>query len=178
MESPSPTRCFALACGAVAALAALAPQPAHAFRVTAQAVAVCQAALPAFEGAIRKRPLAIQNEGTTDAFVTCALNNIGYNAGTTRISTVLIHAQNQNASSRQISCTAVNSDAAETADPLYLARTVQIPASDDNESIEIAFPAGDFPGAPILLPGDTVSVSCNLVPGMGITGTVLVNNAS
>ncbi len=32
----------------------------------------CQAALPNFEGSIRKRPLALQNEGTGTAFVTCS----------------------------------------------------------------------------------------------------------
>ena len=32
----------------------------------------CQAALPAYEGLIRKRPMAIQNEGVSTAFVTCA----------------------------------------------------------------------------------------------------------
>jgi hypothetical protein len=42
----------------------------------------------------------------------------------------------------------------------------------------IEFAADDFPGSPVALPGDIVSVSCKLVPGMGITGTVLVNNAS
>ncbi len=41
-------------------------------RFQANATSYCQAALPAFEGAIRKRPLAVQNEGTTNAFVTCS----------------------------------------------------------------------------------------------------------
>jgi len=38
----------------------------------ANAVGRCQGALPNYEGAIRKRPLAVQNEGTGSAFVTCA----------------------------------------------------------------------------------------------------------
>src|SRR5690606_38287655 len=33
---------------------------------------VCAAARPAFEGRVRKRPLALQNEGTATAFVSCA----------------------------------------------------------------------------------------------------------
>lgn len=33
---------------------------------------MCQAALPAFETALRKRPLAIQNEGAATVFVSCA----------------------------------------------------------------------------------------------------------
>lgn len=178
MQTSSPMRWSMLAAGAVAVLAALAPQPGHAFRVTAQAVAVCQGALPSFEGAIRKRPLAVQNEGTTNAFVTCALNNTGYNAGTTFISSVEIYAQNRNSSTRSITCTAVNSSATTSPDdPLYATRTVNVSPSDSNSTL-IEFAADDFPGSPVVLPGDTVSVSCNLVPGMGITGTVLVNNAS
>lgn len=37
------------------------------------ATGACQAALPAYEGQIRKRPLAIANEGTQAAFVSCSL---------------------------------------------------------------------------------------------------------
>lgn len=177
MQPSSPIRVSVLAAGAVVALAALTPQPAHAFKVTAQAVAVCQAALPAFEGAIRKRPLAIQNEGTSNAFVTCALNNPGNNVGTTFISIVQIYAQNLNSGSRSISCTAVNSSATASPDPIYASRTVQVSPSDSNSTL-VEFAADDFPGSPSVLPGDTVSVSCTLVPGMGITGTVLVNNAN
>ena len=33
---------------------------------------ICAAALPAFEGLVRKRPRAIQNEGAGTAFVSCA----------------------------------------------------------------------------------------------------------
>src|SRR5690606_41548022 len=39
---------------------------------------VCQAALPNFEGQIRKRPLAIQNEGTATAFVTCSPTSLQF----------------------------------------------------------------------------------------------------
>jgi hypothetical protein len=178
MQTASSMRWSALAAATIGALAALAPQPGHAFRVTAQAVAVCQGALPSFEGAIRKRPLAVQNEGTTNAFVTCALNNTGYNAGTTFISSVEIYAQNLNSSTRSITCTAVNSSATASPDaPLYAIRTVNVSPSDTHSTL-IEFAADDFPGSPVTLPGDTVSVSCTLVPGMGITGTVLVNNAS
>jgi hypothetical protein len=35
-------------------------------------VGVCQGALPAFEGQLRKRPTAISNEGTAGAFVSCS----------------------------------------------------------------------------------------------------------
>jgi hypothetical protein len=39
---------------------------------------VCQAALPSYEGQIRKRPLAIQNEGTAAAFITCSPSSLQY----------------------------------------------------------------------------------------------------
>src|SRR5690554_342572 len=71
---------------ALLAAGALAPQPAAALRVVAQATAICQGALPAFETQIRKRPLALQNEGEANAFVTCSFNNPGQNSGGTRIS--------------------------------------------------------------------------------------------
>lgn len=37
----------------------------------------CQAALPVFDGKIRKRPLAVVNEGTSNAFVTCSFTTVG-----------------------------------------------------------------------------------------------------
>ena len=40
----------------------------------------CQSALPVFDGNIRKRPLALGNEGSNTAFVTCdsdSINNFG-----------------------------------------------------------------------------------------------------
>lgn len=36
------------------------------------ATGACNGALPAYEGALRKRPLAVSNEGTTSAFVSCS----------------------------------------------------------------------------------------------------------
>lgn len=174
--SPS-TRWFAAACGAVVALALL-PQPAQAFRVTAQAVAICQGALPVFETAIRKRPLAIQNEGSEPAFVTCAFNNTGLSFGTTGVTAVMVYAQNLNSTARSMACTFVNSSASEAPGPaLYLTKTVQV-SPGDQSATEIAFAASELPGALLVFPGDTVGVSCNLLPGMGVTGTVLLNNAN
>ncbi len=150
--------------------------PADALRVTAQAPSVCQGALPAFETAIRKRPLAVQNEGDAPAFVTCALNNPGTSNGVTRISSAQVYVQNLGNASRPVSCTAVNSSAvAAPAAAAYLTRTLQVPPSATT-STEFSFAAGDFAGSPILLAGDTFGVSCNLPPGVGITGTVLNNN--
>lgn len=44
---------------------------------------ICQGALPAFETAIRKRPLAVQNEGDSTTFVTCSFTAQGGPANST-----------------------------------------------------------------------------------------------
>lgn len=66
----------------------------------------CQAALPSFEGLIRKRPLAIQNEGTSTAFVNCSpysMQNHPINA-TAGYETVLT---NRSGANLTIDCTGV-----------------------------------------------------------------------
>lgn len=162
---------------AFAAIVALMPQHASATRVVAQGTAICQGALPAFETQIRKRPLALQNEGDASAFVTCSFNNPGINSGGTRISSITVYLQNAAAGSRTVSCTAVNTGpGADTGAALYATRSIQVPRNATG-STALQFASSDFPGAPFLLPGESVSVSCNLLPGIGIASTVLVNNA-
>lgn len=179
MPTPVDRARIPLALAATLAVATvLTPWPASALRVTAQATAVCQGALPAFETLIRKRPLAVQNEGDANAFVTCSLVNPGASSGISRISGATIYLQNLASGTRTVSCTAVNSSAGPAPGaPLYLTRTVTVPR-DDEGSTALQFSAADFPGSPVLLPGDTLSVSCTLPPGTGITGTVLANNAN
>lgn len=160
---------------ALLAAGALAPQPAAALRVVAQATAICQGALPAFETQIRKRPLALQNEGEANAFVTCSFNNPGQNSGGTRISGVTIHLQNSQAA-RTVACTGVNTSAgADASAALYATKSIQVPR-DAGGSTALEFLPADFPGGGFLLPGDSINLSCNLPPGVGITSTVLVNN--
>jgi hypothetical protein len=66
--------CFATAFAIVAAASCVGEARAIERLMTdfANAPSICQGALPNFEGALRKRPLAVQNEGAVDAFVTCA----------------------------------------------------------------------------------------------------------
>ena len=70
----------------------------------------CQAALPVFDGQIRKRPLAIQNEGTSNAFITCALRGrFGGTSATTGTSAfVTVGLINNTGSSRTATCTLVD----------------------------------------------------------------------
>lgn len=169
--------------GPVALAAALAsvvcaglPRDAAAERVVAQAPAICQGALPAFETSIRKRPLAVQNEGASNAFVTCSFNNPGNNAGGSRVNGVTVHLQNAASGARTVSCTAVNIAAgADAGTALYAPKSIQVPR-DASGSTALAFGPSDFQAGAFVLPFDSVGVSCNLPPGTGITSTVLVNN--
>ncbi|HST45355.1 MAG TPA: hypothetical protein VLK29_09045, partial [Luteimonas sp.] len=54
-------------------LAASVAQTARAEEYRQNATGLCQAALPAYDGLIRKRPVAIRNEGDAAAFVSCSL---------------------------------------------------------------------------------------------------------
>lgn len=56
---------------AVAPSGASAADAARSYSVNA--AGACNGALPSFEGALRKRPLAIRNEGATSVFVTCSV---------------------------------------------------------------------------------------------------------
>ena len=57
-------------------VAATSLQPANAENARQNATGACQAALPAYDGLIRKRPTAIRNEGTASAFVNCSMASV------------------------------------------------------------------------------------------------------
>lgn len=93
-----------LAAAASAALALQAP-PATAATSAANATAFCQSALPVFDTQIRKRPLAVGNEGAAPAFVTCSLPQ-GYYPETVINGVVIL--LNRGASPVSASCTLVD----------------------------------------------------------------------
>lgn len=68
---------------------------------------MCQGALPNFEGNFRKRPLAVVNQGTTNAFLTCGLTS-QYDSSTGGVPEVLLVVTNRNAASTDMSCTLVD----------------------------------------------------------------------
>ena len=79
MHQKSPHVCLltvALACGQWLSSEAAAQTTAP----TAAAVDRCQPALPTFDGSIRKRPKAVQNEGTSIAFITCGFSGDNFAA--------------------------------------------------------------------------------------------------
>lgn len=127
----------------------------------ANASGPCNGALPAYEGALRKRPLAIRNEGGSDAFVSCSLQSDGgQNPG---YDDVVIYLVNRNASSVAVDCTLVSGGVAEIGfEPTYHPQTLGIPA---NAAGGMLWRATDFELETFHY---TVNATCKLPPGVEI----------
>jgi hypothetical protein len=69
--------------------------------------AMCQGALPNFEGSFRKRPLGISNEGSASAFLTCGLSS-QYDSSTGGVDEIVLYVTNRNAPNTDMSCTLVD----------------------------------------------------------------------
>jgi hypothetical protein len=86
-----------------------AASPANAVTVTrsiyTQASGACQGALPNYENNFRKRPLAVANEGTTNAFVTCGVRTT---EDTSVANAVELFVTNRNAAAVDVNCTLVD----------------------------------------------------------------------
>lgn len=119
----------------------------------------CTGALPSYEGAFRKRPLEIKNEGTTSAFATCSTPT----EETARRATFAgVRAQNHAAAGVSMSCTLVIGSYYESSSIAYFPKTLTVPAN--------GFARFDWTpesGNPTF-GGRTVSFSCNVPPGVGI----------
>ena len=105
---------------------------AHAADVTRNqiraAVDVCQGSLPSFEGALRKRPLAIANEGTTHAFIGCSLEaNDQFNYRRTSVGAIFV---NRGAAAATVNCTLVDG-LLNRITPMYHAKSATIDPGDE-----------------------------------------------
>lgn len=117
----------------------------------------CQAALPAFEGQTRKRPLSLINEGSSSVFVTCAftteevsINVQGFNTRVSNLSDV----------SATINCTAVVGEELEDAD--YIAKSITlVPGASGTLSWDTLDNGG-------LLFDKSVAISCSLPSFTGL----------
>ena len=67
----------------------------------------CQGALPNYEGNFRKRPLAVVNEGSTAAFLTCGIDDAATD-GTIGTNEVTLYVVNRTGAAADISCTMVD----------------------------------------------------------------------
>lgn len=121
------------------------------------APAHCQGALPNFEGALRKRPLALQNEGTTNAFVTCAIPTQG------RVDGLEIYIATHDESVAPVTCTVVTGYNGGT--NYYAPQTTN---TDPTGYAGFYWDAGDFEEGASEFPSGYLAVSCNLAPGTGL----------
>lgn len=125
------------------------------------ATGFCQPALPAFEGQIRKRPLAIQNEGTAAAFVSCSF--MGTDAAADGITEILLYADNRTAADIELTCTLVTG--ASGVSPTYYPKTITLPALSTANGFR--WSEEDNGGNPFSHFSN--NVSCNLPVGTGLS---------
>ena len=149
----------------VAAAAAILAAPAASAAVVERqevrlGVRDCQGALPAFEGALRKRPLAIQNEGTIPAFVTCAFE--GTNSGQPGSKRIRVLLRNFGAAAVDVSCTLVDGGPGIFL-PTYFTQVTTV-APGPTTIIFATWTRADNGGNPYTYP----AVSCNLPPNVAI----------
>lgn len=131
------------------------------------ATASCQSALPVFDGVIRKRPLAVQNEGTTMSFLTCALQGLLY--AEPHNSTVALLLVNTGEATASVTCTLVDGGPGMVG-TVYLPRTVEVPAGATNHNV--VWTAAENGDEAYSYP----AVSCGLPPGTGISGVARIYN--
>lgn len=138
-------------------------------RFSSNATGLCQGALPAFETAIRKRPLAVQNEGASTAFVTCSFTSQGSQiAGGLNPATAAIFFTSQTGDDVTINCTGVSGR--QNSPNEYIPKSVVVGGATG----AIEWLAADFSGAPARFPSGLFSVSCSLPPGAAILDTRVV----
>ena len=132
------------------------------------ATGICQAALPAFDGLIRKRPLAVQNEGTGHAFVTCSLTTDTTVSGGSGTELLILYLINNSAVAKTIDCTAVIGQALR-GDTEFFPQSISVAAGGRDGM------AWDNDGDGFSSP---VNVSCNLPPETGISASYVLNRVN
>jgi hypothetical protein len=126
----------------------------------ANSTALCQSAMPVFDGLIRKRPLAVQNEGSSDAFVTCSFLEQGIKA----ITAAQVWASSHDGAAHTLTCvgiTGFNGGPNE-----YVAENVTLAAT--GEPGYLFWEAAQFAGSASTFPSSYFSVSCKLPPGVSL----------
>ncbi len=125
----------------------------------ANATAHCQGALPAFETAIRKRPLGVQNEGTANAFVTCSFEADAF-AAEDGILSLDTYFTNTSAAAVNLTCTAVSGFEGGTNE--FVSKTTPIAAGGQGNPF---WDAGEFTNG--LFEG-LISISCAVPVGVAV----------
>ena len=130
------------------------------------AVGACQAPLPSFEGAFRKRPLGIANEGGSTAFISCALpaQTIHSNG----IDTLVVYFINRGGANVEVSCTLVDGLASPLGVPTFFPKVVTVTPHRERSSTWSA--QRDNGGDRFITP----SLSCAIPPGVEINTTQVI----
>lgn len=125
------------------------------------AVDVCQGSLPSFEGALRKRPLAIANEGTSSAFISCSIRAP---LGEEDVNGIIVLFTNRSASTQLFSCTLVDGVALPFPNypPVYQPKPLLIEAGE----MGLLLWAWDVDNGGE--PYDIPNLNCGLPPGVEI----------
>ena len=121
------------------------------------ATGFCQPALPVFEGNIRKRPTAIANEGTSNAFVSCSMTSLPEAGAAIELPTLAVY--NRTAADIDVTCSLVHSY---EAGGLVVPKTLSIPAGDREFFEWTLADIGDPPSF------DFLNFNCNLPVGVDI----------
>jgi hypothetical protein len=148
---------------AFGANAALSPR-----QIATHPTNICQSALPAYDVNVRKRPLAVQNEGSSPVFVTCSYPS-GEGRSETRMDVVTRVRQylvnNNPLCLLFVQCTGVTGSAFSDENQ-YVTKGVLVPSQGSNYMI---WRPDDFAGSPSTFPGfGLFSISCQLPPGAGL----------
>lgn len=118
----------------------------------------CTGALPTYEGALRKRPQAIANEGTTTAFVTCSLAINELDASAPHLA--YLRLLNNNAVPVSVTCTFVNG--AQWQGSEFFPMTLELSANG-SRNWQWGVVSGTEP-----FPKRQVNFSCALPPGIAV----------
>lgn len=129
----------------------------------------CQASVAMSELAIRKRPLAMQNNSTTDgAWITCAFPFDTYEAIENSGEMVDAYFWNYSSTEKTVTCSGVTGS--EGGDNEYVSVSVDIPANSGGiEDGNLFWVADDFEGGG--METGLVMINCYLPPGTGINDT-------
>jgi len=145
-----------IAC-ALCLIAALVATPAEATLYRQNASGVCKSALPVFDGNIRSRPLALANEGTANAFVSCSMLDNWLDD----VQLVSVNVRNNGASTVSASCTYISGMAT---DAEFFPKTRTLAAGQSTSFVWS--PMIDHNNQPF---DAQVNFSCSLPPGVEIS---------
>jgi hypothetical protein len=159
--------CIATAVVAVAASLAPVAQAATISRdAYGTAAGLCTPAFGPSEVAIRKRPLTVQNEGSTPAFVTCSFTIEG------PTTYAYVYLNSFDGVAHEVTCTGVNGYMTFSGNA-YAPKSIEVQADGAQEFLE--WEPADF-GGTTTFPSSYFSVSCALPPGTGVNDIGISND--